>query len=173
MVLQSTLFFSPSTYLYVVFHEAFFLLTIRMSMVSKFFRVATCVKELSSINMHDISIEWCCSVTWQIKYISPPAEDLLTPQKARWWVLEGSKHDPLIKWPTWGHMTIWKFYIFISMRLIANKLGRLLTLGSIPSPERLSHCQLLAFKIFRMFHWWYLYFRMLGEGLQSTKLTAC
>ena len=41
------------------------------------------------------------------------------------------KHDPLIKWPTWGHMTVWKIYISIFLRFMADKLGRLLTLGRI------------------------------------------
>ena len=45
--------------------------------------------------------------------------------------LETPKHDPLIKWPTWGHVTVWKICISIFMRFIANKLGRLLTLGRI------------------------------------------
>ena len=57
----------------------FFLLTIRMAMITKLFRVVTCFKELSSIDMHDISTEWSCWVMWQIKYISLPAEDVSTP----------------------------------------------------------------------------------------------
>ena len=32
-----------------------------------------------------ISMEWSCWVTWQIKYISPSAEDASTPQEARSW----------------------------------------------------------------------------------------
>ena len=40
-----------------VFDEAFFLLTIRMPMTTKLFRVVTCGEELSPINMHDNSIE--------------------------------------------------------------------------------------------------------------------
>ena len=46
-------------------------------------------------------------------------------------VLEDLKHDPLIKWPTWGHVTAWKIFISIFVRFIANKFGRLLTLGRI------------------------------------------
>ena len=46
-------------------------------------------------------------------------------------VAEAPKHDPLIKWPIWGHVTVWKIYISIFMRFIANELGRLLTLGRI------------------------------------------
>ena len=41
-----------------VFDEAFFLLTIRMPMVTKLFRVVTCWEELLLMNMHDISKEW-------------------------------------------------------------------------------------------------------------------
>ena len=53
-----------------VFVEAFFLLTIRMSIATKLFRVVTC-EELSPINIHDTSMEWSYGVMWQIKYISP------------------------------------------------------------------------------------------------------
>ena len=34
------------------------------------------IKELSPINMHDISMEWSCWVKGQIKYIYPPAKDV-------------------------------------------------------------------------------------------------
>ena len=51
------------------FDEALFLLTIRMPMVTKGFRVVTCCEELSLINKHDITTEWSCGVMWQIKYI--------------------------------------------------------------------------------------------------------
>ena len=33
-------------------------------------------------------------------------------------------HDPLIKWSTSGHVTIWSFYIFTSPRPMATKRGR-------------------------------------------------
>ena len=46
-------------------------------------------------------------------------------------VLETRNHDPLIKSPTWCHMTLWRIYIFISVRFIANKLSRLLIFGRI------------------------------------------
>ena len=44
-------------------------------------------------------------------------------------VQEFPKHDPLIKWPTWGHMAVWKIFISTLTRFISNKPGRLLTLG--------------------------------------------
>ena len=85
------IFFLPSGYFSVavriykicVFDEIFFLLTIRMLMIIKLFRVVTCYKELSSIDIHGISTEWSCGVMWQIKYISSPAEDAWTQHKAR------------------------------------------------------------------------------------------
>ena len=63
-----------------VFDEAFFLWTIRIPMVTKLFRVVAYGEELSLRNTHGISTELSCWVTWQIKYISPPAEDASTPQ---------------------------------------------------------------------------------------------
>ena len=50
-----------------------FLLTTRISMITKLFNIATCCKKL-----HDISeeAEGSCGIMWQIKYISPPAEDV-------------------------------------------------------------------------------------------------
>ena len=46
-------------------------------------------------------------------------------------------HDPLIRWPIWGHMTIWKTYISIFTRLTATKLGRVVTSGRRFSTEML------------------------------------
>ena len=63
-----------------VFDEVFFLLTIRMTMVTKLFRVVTCCDEFSPINSRGISTEWSCWVTWQIKFTSPPAWDVSTLQ---------------------------------------------------------------------------------------------
>ena len=63
VVIQSTQFFSVCTYISDVFGEAFFVLTIRMPMVTKLFRVVTCGEELSLINTHDISTEGSCWVT--------------------------------------------------------------------------------------------------------------
>ena len=121
----------------------FFFFTIGMPMVTKLFRVVTYCEELSPINMHDISTEWSCRGTWQIKHISPPlvwywhhikeGADL---------VLEAPKHDPLIKWPTWDHVTVKK--IFISL-FIANKFGRLLALEWIFSTQMLKSSPLLLF----------------------------
>ena len=66
-------------------------------------------------------------------------------------VLEAPKHDPLIKWPTWDHVTVWKIYISIFMRFIANKLGRLVTLGRIFITQMLksspTSCLLVSFQI--------------------------
>ena len=38
-------------------------------------------------------------------------------------------HNPLIRWPVWGHDTIWVIYIFTFTRLKATKRGRVLTSG--------------------------------------------
>ena len=62
-----------------IFDEAFLLLTIRIPIITKFFRVVTCCKDLSPIYMHDISTEWSCRVTWHIKYIFLPEEDVSIP----------------------------------------------------------------------------------------------
>ena len=59
-----------------VFDERIFLLTIEMPIVTKLARVVTWCEELSFINVHGISTEWFCGVTWQIKYIFQPEEDV-------------------------------------------------------------------------------------------------
>ena len=46
-----------SMYKIHVFNEGFFLLTIRMPIATKLFRVVTSCEELSPINMHDTSVE--------------------------------------------------------------------------------------------------------------------
>ena len=59
-------------------------------------------------------------------------------------ILKAPKHDTFIKWPTWGHVTVWKIYISIFMRFIANKaneLDRLLTSGWIFSTQTLKSSQ--------------------------------
>ena len=62
---SNQLIFSVAVRIYKihVFDEVFFLLTIRMPIATKFFRVVTCCEELSLINMHDTSIEWSHGVT--------------------------------------------------------------------------------------------------------------
>ena len=76
VVIQSTQSFSGQIH---VFNEAFFLLTVRMPMATNLFRVVACWKELSSINMHDISMEGSSGDRSEIKYISLPTEDLWIP----------------------------------------------------------------------------------------------
>ena len=66
--------FSGTTYKVHVFKEAFILLTIRMPLTKKIFRVVTCCEE------HDTK------VTWQIKYISPSVESVWTPNWAKCWI---------------------------------------------------------------------------------------
>ena len=65
-------------------------------------------------------------------------------------VVEAPKHDHLINWPTWGHVTVWEICISIFMTFIANKLGRLLTLGRIFSMQ--THHRLL---VLVFFHCWF------------------
>ena len=38
-------------------------------------------------------------------------------------------YDPLIMWHTWGHLKIWKFFIFTIKRFMTSKPGRVLTYG--------------------------------------------
>ena len=59
----NSIFQGQYVFIRFILMKRFFLLTIRMSMVTKLFRVATCCEELSPINMHDISTEWSCEVT--------------------------------------------------------------------------------------------------------------
>ena len=120
-----------------VFDEVIFLLTIRIPIVTKHFKVVTCCEELSPINMNDILTEWSCWIMWQIKYISTYRRCIETTKGKMLTRGKVPKHDPLIKWPTWDHVTVWKIYISIFMRFIANKLVWLLTLGRIFSMQTL------------------------------------
>ena len=124
-----------------IFDEVFFLLTIRVTMITMLFRVVTCYNELSPIYMHEISMECCCGGSRGKKntylfLIHISSFRYYTRQGANL-VLEAPKHDPLIKWPTWSHMTVWKIYASTFTWFIANKLGRLLTLGRIFSTQSL------------------------------------
>ena len=84
------------------------------------------------------SMEGCCEITWQIKHMSLPAEKYgQQSRQAADLVKETPKHNPLITWPKRGHVTIWKIYISTFVTFIANKLGKLLTLGRIFSMQML------------------------------------
>ena len=106
-------------------------------MFTRLFKVVTYCEELSPINMYGISTKWSCGVTWQIKYLSPSADIDNTALGKVLTLQEAPKHDPLVKWTTWDHVTIWKIYISTFTRFIANKLGRVLTLGRIFSTQTL------------------------------------
>ena len=88
LVNQSTQFSDLQDSIYKVhaFHEVFFLFAIRMPTVTKLYRVVAYCEELSPMNMHDTRMEWSCGVTWQIRYISPPAEDAMDTKLARYWL---------------------------------------------------------------------------------------
>ena len=94
-------FLSPSGYPVMIhvfdFHvfEVFFLLTKRMPLVTKLFRVVTCCEELSPINIHDIWTEWSGVVKWQIKHISPPPGAASISHWTRCWLsVRGSQTWP-------------------------------------------------------------------------------
>ena len=75
-------------------------------------------------------------------------------------VLEAPRHDPLIKWPTRGHVTVWKIYISIFMRLIANKLGRLVTLGRVFIMETRKSWETFFFFLFSL---WFFFLERLTK----------
>ena len=66
-------------------------------------------------------------------------------------VLEAPKHDLLIKWQTWGHVTVWKIHISIFKRFIANKVGSLLTLGRMFSTQTLKSSLPSCYKLIMVF----------------------
>lgn len=53
-------------------------------------------------------------------------------------------NDPLITLPMWGHMTVWKTYIFLSTRIMSAKVGCSLE-GGTSARKFLSYHQLLVF----------------------------
>ena len=136
MVIQSSQFFSGSSY--SCFDEAFFFLTIRMPMVTKLFRVVRCWEEVSPTNMHATSMGWHCGVTRQKKYMPPLAGDVWTPNLVSCWLsVRSSQTWPFDQVTKVRSRDLWKIYISTFVRFIANKLGRLLTLGRIFSTQTL------------------------------------
>ena len=128
VLIQSTQF-SVVVHIYEihVLDGVFFLLTIRMVTATKLFKVVTYHKELPPIILHDTSMGWSCEFTWQIKHIRSMGIKLgkmlthcerLSPLKS---------HDSLITWPIWSYETIWKMFISTSTKVMATKLGRMLT----------------------------------------------
>ena len=45
--------------------------------------ICICIYIYIYIYVHKISTEWSCGVKWQVKYISPPAEDVWTQRKSK------------------------------------------------------------------------------------------
>ena len=80
MVIQSTHFFSGSTYLQErrVWWNIF-PLSYQNAYVHQTFQGGDIREEITPINLHDTSLGLSCEVTWQIKYMSPFAEDPWIP----------------------------------------------------------------------------------------------
>ena len=78
------------------------------------------------INLRNLAIRWSCEVTWQIKYASSCSRPMDTKLGAelQWEASIFKSTWSLIKWPTWGHVAIWKVCISTITRLIASKPGR-------------------------------------------------
>ena len=69
------------------------------------------------INLRNLAIRWSCEVTWR------PMDTKLGAE-LQWEASILKSTWSLIKWPTWGHVAIWKVFISIITRLIASKPGR-------------------------------------------------
>ena len=126
------IFFSPSGYPInsifqcqfvdiTYFDGTFLLLTIRMPMVTKHFRVVTC-REAYAWYLNGVVLLGHLTNTIQIstcrRCIDIPIRQGADIE------LETLKHDPLIKWPTWGRVAVWKIYISIFMRFkLVNLVG--------------------------------------------------
>ena len=129
-----------------------------MPIVTNLIRVVTCCEKLSPINIHDISTEWFCGVTWQIKYISQPAEDVSNWLLHKWniglkWVkglMRQNKYSVELTIRGWGgvrgHGKVFKFLTQQFLLLL-----RELTVA------RVCFCEMMAIKIRRS---WNLFWRM-------------
>ena len=95
--------------------------------------IVTYHKRLLPIKSLDALFTWTYEITWQTKPIilSPTQSLLPSPNLVEWWltvvVRTYKAHDPLITWPEWCHVTTWKIYFFTFTRLMATKLGKVLT----------------------------------------------
>ena len=74
-------------------------------------------------------------VMWEIKYISTCRRCMDTKLGKVLTYIRSSQTWPLIKWQTWGQVTVWKINIFTYVRFTANKLPRLLILGRMFSTQ--------------------------------------
>ena len=102
--------------------------------------MVACCEELSPINMHENSIEWSCGLAWQMKYISLPPESVSIPYQARWWLSEWNRLSNVTNVDQVTNemsLNVLKNLYLYFKRFIANKIGRLLTLGRIFSTQTL------------------------------------
>ena len=120
-------------------------------MATKLGKMVTYHEDLSLIHSHNILITWSHEITWQTKpIIFQLTQCLPTPNLVgRWLTVRGSQslkpHDPLLTWPTWGHVTIWKNFISAFIILVATKLFRGLTSGRRFSKQFLKSWMTSAF----------------------------
>ena len=105
-----------------------------MSMTTEHGRMVTYHEGFSPIKSCNLLTMWPWEITWQTEAIISPIMQFQYPNLVGYWLdsdcerLQFLKpHDPLITWPTWGHMAFWKIYISTFTILISTKLGRMLT----------------------------------------------
>ena len=98
-----------------------------MLMVTKLVRVVTYCKELPPINSHDPSVRWSCEVASQFKsIISPLAEDPWKPSWVRCWLTARVYQSSVSRMRSGNNFKNLHLHFY---RLMATKLGRVLTLG--------------------------------------------
>ena len=90
-------------------------------------------------------MRWSCEITCKTKYIiSPPARPMNTKLGKLLTCTERlpslEPHDSLIKWTTWGQVTISKIYISTITWVMVSKPGRVLTHASGFSTQKLKSC---------------------------------
>lgn len=90
-------------------------------------------------------MRWSCEITCKTKYIiSPPARPMNTKLGKLLTCTERlpflEPHDSLIKWATWGQVTISKIYISTITWVMVSKPGRVLTHASGFSTQKLKSC---------------------------------
>ena len=121
-----------------------------MSMATKLGRMVTYLECLPPIKVLIPLVTWSCKISWQTKTIIYPLPQCLWPPDLPvWWLtLRGSYHivtRPLIR--LLDHVIIWKFYFSTFTRLVATKLGRVLTSANDLARKRLSLHQLFVISL--------------------------
>ena len=118
--------------------------------------IPTYLEEFPFIKLFDPLVTCSQKITWETKAILSPLPQCLWLLNLLSWrlMLTSSYHSvtwSLIRWSYLDHVSVWKIYISTLTRLVATKLGRVLTTGRRFSTQMLKLSPTFCLNLFYIF----------------------